>query len=130
MASNVDGITAKTAKTVVSTVIPVIGKALSDATDSVIGAASITKNAIGVIGIVVILSITLGPIIKVLVMMIMYNISSAVIEPITDKRIAKCMSDVGDAIKIVFSLMATVCMLFIISTTIMIKVSNFSIMYQ
>lgn len=37
LASSVDGITAKTAKTVVSTAVPVAGKLLGDAVDSVIG---------------------------------------------------------------------------------------------
>lgn len=130
LAANVDGITAKTAKTVVSTVIPVVGKALSEATDSVIGAASITKNAIGIIGVIVIAAISIVPIIKVLVMMVTYNVAAAVIEPIVDKRISNCMANIGDSIKIVFALMATICLLFIISTTLMIKVGNFSLMYR
>ncbi len=95
LAANVDGITAKTAKTVVSTVIPVVGKALSDAADSLIGATSITKNAVGVIGVVVILAITLTPIIKVLIVMITYNLAAAFVEPFVDKRISKCMTRNG-----------------------------------
>lgn len=130
LAANVDGLTAKTTKTVVSTVIPVIGKALSDATDSILGATSIIKNAVGIVGVIVIIGISLIPIIKVLVMMIVFNISSALIEPIVDKRISKCMSGIGESIKIVFALMTTICTLFIIATTIMIKVGNFSIMYR
>lgn len=130
LAANVDGITAKTTKTIVSTVIPVVGKALSEATDSVIGAASITKNAIGIIGIIVIVGIVAVPLIKVFVMMLVYNISSALIQPIVDKRISNCMTSLGDSIKIIFGLMATVSMLFIISTTIIIKVGNFSLMYR
>lgn len=50
LAANVDGIVAKTAKSIVSTTIPVVGKLVGDATDSVIGATSITKNAIRFFG--------------------------------------------------------------------------------
>lgn len=53
----VDGVTAKTAKAAVSTVIPVVGKILGDATDAVIGCAGILKNAVGFIGILVIIGI-------------------------------------------------------------------------
>lgn len=127
LGANVDGVTAKAAKSIVSTVIPVVGKALSDATDSILGATMITRNAIGIVGVIAIISIVLNPLISVLVMMITYNVASALIEPIVDPRISKCMSGMGDSIKIIFSLMATVCMLFIISTTIMIKIGNFSI---
>ena len=46
LAANVDGVVAKTTKSIVSTTVPVVGKLLGDAADSVIGATSITKNAI------------------------------------------------------------------------------------
>ncbi len=127
LGANVDGVTAKAAKSIVSTVIPVVGKALSDATDSILGATMITRNAVGIIGMIAIISIVLNPLISVLIMMITYNVAAALIEPIVDSRISQCMSGMGDSIKIVFALMATVCMLFIISTTIMIKIGNFSI---
>lgn len=127
LGANVDGVTAKAAKSIVSTVIPVVGKALSDATDSILGATLITRNAVGIVGMIAIISIVLNPLISALIMMITYNVASALIEPIVDSRISKCMSGMGDSIKIVFALMATVCTLFIISTTIMIKLGNFSV---
>ena len=46
LAANVDGIVAKTTKSIVSTTVPVVGKLIGDAADSVIGATAITKNAI------------------------------------------------------------------------------------
>lgn len=49
LTSNVDGITAKTAKAAVSNLIPVVGKILGDAVDSVIGCASILKSAVGIV---------------------------------------------------------------------------------
>lgn len=130
LAANVDGFTAKTTKTVVSTFIPVVGKALSDATDSIIGAAAITKNALGIVGVIAIVGIVCIPIIKTLIMMIIFNISSALIEPLVDKRMAKCVSEASESIKIIFGLMTTVSILFIISITLMIKVGNFTLMYK
>ena len=130
LAANVDGVTAKGAKTIVSTVVPVVGKALSDATDSILGAASITKNAIGVLGVIIIIGISILPIIKVLVLMLVYNVAEAIIEPIVDKRISKCMSSIGDSMKMIVGVMATTSVLFILSTTLMIKMGNFTIMYR
>ena len=46
LAANVDGVIAKTTKSIVSTTVPVVGKLIGDAADSVIGATSITKNTI------------------------------------------------------------------------------------
>ena len=130
LAANVDGFTAKTAKTVVSTAIPVVGKALSDATDSIIGAASITKNALGIIGVIAIIGIVCVPIIKALIMTFVFNISSALIEPIVDKRMSKCVGETAESIKIIFGLMVTVSILFIFTITLMLKISNFTLMYK
>ena len=123
-------IIAKTTKTLVSTAIPVVGKALSDATDSIIGAASITKNALGIVGIIAIIGIVCVPIIKALIMMFVFNISSALIEPIVDKRMSKCVGETAESIKIIFGLMTTVSILFIIAMTLMLKISNFTLMYK
>jgi stage III sporulation protein AE len=130
LASSIDGITAKTAKATISTAIPVVGKILGDAVDSVLGGSVIVKNAVGLLGIVVILGIALVPIIKTAILMIVFNITSVIIEPISDSRITKCMSGVGDSIKVLFGIMVTVTFLFIIAITLIIKISNFTIMYR
>lgn len=62
--------------------------------------------------------------------MLVYNLSSALIEPVADSRITKCMSGMGDSIKILFGIMVACTFLFIISISILIKLSNFSLMYR
>lgn len=130
LSSTVDGITAKTAKVLVSSTIPVVGKILGDTVDSVIGGVTITKNAIGFIGILGLLAVTLVPLIKTFIIMLVFNLSSALIEPIADKRIVKCMSGVGDSIKILFAILATIIFLFIIAITFIVKISNSALMYK
>ncbi len=74
LSSSVDGITAKTTKAVVSPAIPIVGKILGDAVDSVLGCGIILKNAVGIVGVVVILGICIGPILKLVLAMITYKI--------------------------------------------------------
>lgn len=100
LAANVDGIVAKTTKSLVNVSIPVVGKLIGDATDSVIGATSITKNALGVVGVLVIVSISLGPLIKALMVMVIFNITSSIADPLVDKRISKCLSGICDSTKV------------------------------
>ena len=54
LTSNVDGLTAKGIKTATSTFVPVVGKALGDSVDTVLGATSLLKNSIGIVGMFVI----------------------------------------------------------------------------
>ena len=55
LTSNVDGITIKGIKTATSTFVPVVGKALGDSVETVLGATSIIKNSIGFVGIIIVL---------------------------------------------------------------------------
>lgn len=95
LSSSVDGITAKTAKAAVSGVIPVVGKILGDVVDSVLGCGVILKNAIGLIGVIVVIGICIVPIIKIATLSIMYNLASAVIQPISDEKIVKLLEEMG-----------------------------------
>ena len=54
LSSSVDAVTSKTAKAAVSSFIPVVGKILGDAVDTVLGSGVILKNAVGIIGVVII----------------------------------------------------------------------------
>lgn len=68
LSSSVDGITVKTVKAATGTVIPVVGKILGDSVDTVLGCAGILKNAVGLVGVIIILGICIVPIIKLAVL--------------------------------------------------------------
>ena len=54
LTSNVDGLTAKGVKAVAG-FIPVVGKALGDSVDMVLGSASLLKNSIGIVGVIMVI---------------------------------------------------------------------------
>ena len=130
LSSSVDGVTAKTAKAAVSSFVPVVGKILGDAVDSVIGCTSILKNAVGVVGVIVIIGICITPIIKLVLLMATYYIGSAICEPIADEKIVKLLSQIGDTFKILLAILCSLSVLLIVGTTLVMKISNSSIMYR
>ena len=67
---NVDEVTIKATKNIVSTAVPVVGKVLSDTTETLLSCASLIKNSVGIIGIIVIIGICLMPLIKIFIYMI------------------------------------------------------------
>lgn len=130
LASGVDGVTSKITKTVVSNAVPVVGKLISDTADSVLGGISITKNAVGIIGILVILIIAITPLVKSFILMTLFNLTSAICDSIADARISKCMSVTADSMKLMFGIMVMISFLFVIAITLMIKMTNFSLVYR
>ncbi len=95
LSSSVDGITAKTTKAVVSSFVPVVGKALGDSVDTVLGCTNILKNATGFVGITIIIGICAMPIIKLTILSVSFQLASALSEPIADKNIVKLLRTYG-----------------------------------
>lgn len=130
LTSNVDGITAKTAKSAVSTVVPVVGKILGDATDVVLGCGSILKNSTGIVGIIVVIAICIVPLVKLIVLTITYNLVAAICQPIADEKILNVLGQIGDTFKILLAVMFAVVAMYIIGVALVIKISNTGLMYR
>lgn len=126
----VDGVTAKTAKAAVSTVIPVVGKILGDATDAVIGCAGVLKNAVGFIGILVIIGICISPIIKLTLLSLTYYIASCICQPIADEKVIGLLDSIGDTFKILLGIIFCISVMLIVGLTIVMKVSNGTLLYR
>ena len=130
LSSSVDGITAKTTKAAVSSFIPVVGKILGDAVDTVIGCSSILKNALGIVGVVVIIAICVKPIIKLVILMTMYYLGASLCQPIADTKIIKLLEQMGDTFKLLLGILCSVSVMLLIGVTLVVKISNSGLMYR
>lgn len=129
LSSSIDGVTAKTTKTAVSSFIPVVGKILGDAVDTVMGCSVILKNALGVVGVIIIIGICIIPIIKLVTLMSVYYIGAALCQPIADEKIIKLLSQMGDTFKLLLAILCSVAVMLIIGVTLVIRISNAGAMY-
>ena len=130
LSSSVDGITAKTTKAVVSSAIPVVGKILGDAVDTVLGCGIILKNAVGIIGVVIVIGICIIPITKLGILTIAYKVMSAICEPIAEKNITSLLDQIGDVYKIFLAILCSISVMLIIGTALVVKISNTGMMYR
>ena len=130
LGSSVDGITAKTAKAAVSSFIPVVGKVLGDAVDTVIGCSAILKNAIGIVGVIVVIAICITPILKLAVITIIYHLTAALCEPIADSKIVSLIAQMADTFKILLAIVCSISVMLIIGITLVINISNTGLMYR
>lgn len=130
LSSTVDGITAKTAKAAVTNFIPVVGKILGDAVDTVIGCSNVLKNAVGIIGVIIIICICIGPVIKLAVLMALYYLAGAICQPIADEKIVKLLEQMGDTFKMLLAILCSISVMLIVGTTLVIKITNSGLMYR
>lgn len=130
LSSSIDGITAKTTKAVVSSAIPVVGKILGDAVDTVLGCGIVLKNAVGLVGVVIVIGICIMPILKLFVLSVSYKLLSTVVQPIADEKIIDLLEQIGDIFKIFLGILCAISFMLIIGTTLVLKISNGTMMYR
>ncbi len=130
LSSSVDGITAKTAKAIVSSVVPVVGKILGDVVDSVLGCGVILKNAVGFVGVIIIIGICILPILKLTVLTFSYKLVASISEVIADDKIVKLLDEIADIFKILLAILVSIMFMVIIGTTLLIKMSNTGMMFR
>ncbi len=125
--STIDAVTLKTAKFAVDNFIPIVGKAMSDAISSVAGYSLILKSATGTLGLIVIIFIVLVPILKLFLCALVYKLTAAFIEPISDSRIVRCIASAGDSLILIMSCVISVSVMFFIMISIMSSAGKFVI---
>lgn len=130
LASSIDGITTKTAKTIVSSAVPIVGKILGDVIDSVLGCGVILKNAVGFLGVIIIVGICILPILKLSVLIVSYKLVSSVSEVIADGKIVKLLEQISGIFKILLAILVSVSFMVIIGTTLLVKMSNTGMMFR
>lgn len=101
-----------------SSSLPGIGNAIEGAAETVIGAGILLKNAIGAAGLIVIIVICFVPIIQLTVITLIYKISCAALQPISDKRIIECINASAKSAQMLLKSVMVGAVLFLLSITI------------
>lgn len=125
--STIDAVTLKTAKFAIDNFIPIVGKSFSDAIAAVAGYSLLIKNAISSIGLIVIILLMLYPVLKLTLVALVYKLSAALIEPISDKRITSSISAAGESLILIMSCVLSVSLMFFILLAIMASSGKFVI---
>lgn len=95
--------------------IPGVGNIFNSVTEVVLGSAVLIKNAIGVAGLLVLAMLCLFPMVKLAVCTALYKVISAVVQPAADKRMAECVSGVGEGAAMLLRILTTTGILFFIT---------------
>lgn len=116
----------KSLKFAVGSLVPIVGGILSDTVETVLSGANLLKNAVGSAGMIALFGITFTPLLKILVMMLLLKFVASIIEPFSEKRIVNMLLGVSESVKIMFSVVVTSTLLFVISIGIMLLSSGVS----
>lgn len=127
-AGSADGLTVKVTKFAASNLIPMVGGILSETVETVMNCSVVIKNSIGVAGIIIVIAMNVIPVIKISACLILFRLCAALIQPISDERCVKCVSELADSVSSVLSMTVAVVVMFVIILTILINVGNSAVM--
>lgn len=116
ISGTVDASAVKATKMAISTAVPVIGGALSDASETVLLSARIAKNSVGVYGMLVMISLWIGPFLKIGIQYLLLKLTAMVSGVFASKQQVDLLNDFTTAMGIVLSMIGVQTLLLIVST--------------
>lgn len=126
----VDGISIRAAKFLTGSFIPVIGKALSDAVETVVGASLVLINSATIAGAIFVFFTAVFPALKILALVFIYKVASSLLEPLGDESIPESLETMSNCLALVFAGVAIVGLMFFIALAIIMGAANVSMMVR
>lgn len=124
-ASVADSLSLRTAKYFTSTFVPVVGGAISDTLEMTAGCAAVLKNGLGVYGLGLITLVTIFPLLKILAVAVIFQVTGAVTQPLGNDRLSNALQTIGDAFFHLFGAVTVVGLMFYIALAILVGAANF-----
>lgn len=122
-----DGILIDTAKFSIDNFVPIVGGFAADSLDMVLSCIGLIKNAVGVIGIIILLSLLAGPVVKILSVAAVYKLIAIAAEPVAPKNISDSLNEIGNAAVTMTVVLATGAFMFLIFITIIMGMGGGSL---
>lgn len=116
-----DAAALKATKLTISGMVPVVGGILSDASETVLVSAGLVKNAAGVYGILAILSVCLGPFLRIGVHYLLLKATGAVCGVFGPKGLTGLIRDFTGAMGMLLAMTGSECLLLLVSTVCFLR---------
>ena len=122
--SSIDTISFKTAKFAIKSYVPLLGGYLSDGINVIIASSVLIKNAVGVSGLIVMIGTIFMPIIKIILVVLLLKLSSAILEPICDKETPDFLYAISKSLNMLIVSIMAVALMYMITTSLLLSCSN------
>lgn len=104
--------------------LPGIGSSISGVADTVMGSGMLIKSAIGIGGILCILVLCFYPLLKLFVFQLIYRIGSALIQPVSDRRVAESLHVTAECGVMLMKFVSAGALMFLLSVAIVLVGTN------
>ncbi len=124
MAGAVDGLSIRTAKYAIKSYIPIVGGYVSDGMSVILASSVLIKNAVGGVGLFLLLSMVISPIVHLVLFVLSLKFMAGIIEPIGDHKIANFISDISKSMSLLIALLVAVSFMYVVITGLVMCSAN------
>lgn len=115
IAGSTDAVAVKATKMVLSNAIPVVGKILSDASETVLAGTRILRNSIGIFGMIAVLAICVTPFLRLAAQYILFKLVAVVSSVFSEGRLSSLIDSLASAFGIILGMLGSCVIIIIIS---------------
>lgn len=105
-------------------IIPGVGETLSSVSGIILASGTLIKNSIGMASMTAVIVICLAPVVKVIIMSLTFKVASAVLEPVSDKRIINSITYIYDCIVLLMKTLLYAVVFFLLTIAIICSSTN------
>lgn len=125
-----DGISIRAGKFLAATFIPVVGKMFSDAVEIVVGTSLLVKNALGMVGVALLIGYCAFPIMKITALYFVYRLVNALVQPVSDPRFTDALGHLESSLLLLAVTVGVVGLIFFLAIGVMVGVGSLMLAAQ
>ena len=129
-AAAVDGVSIRTAKYAMDNFIPIVGGMFADTVDTLVGCSLIVQNAVGALGLMLLVGALALPLVRTALTMFLYRAASAFLQPIGESPLSRGMGDYAEVFSLLFIIQLSVGAMFLLLVAQLITVANLTVMLR
>ena len=123
-AGTFDSLSIRTTKYTIKSYIPIMGGYLSDGMDLILSSTILIKNTVGLVGILMIISTIISPLLEIVVFSLLLKLVSAILQPMGNNKTSNFLMSTSKSITMLSSCIIAVGFMYLISVGLVMTTSN------
>lgn len=119
-----DSLSIRTTKYTIKSYIPVMGGYLSDGMDLILSSTLLIKNSLGLVGVLLIITTIISPLIEIIVFSLMLKLISAVLQPLGNSKSSNFLFATSKSITMISSAIIAIGFMYVLSIGLVMTTAN------
>lgn len=123
-AGKFDSLSIRTTKYTIKSYLPVVGGYLADGMDLILASTVLIKNAVGFVGILIVLATIISPLIEIALFSLMLKLISAILQTMNEKHTSNFLTTISKSLTMLSTALIVVGFMYLLSVGLVMTSAN------